>query len=216
MAQRTIFWRQSTQHSLTPSRFASERELQSFIYERMEVLGLPLIPLGRQIRHIDALALDSSGDIVVFELKNEALNRDALATGLQHMADINKLEVQELISQCEVRDYRSMLDTCTKQWGQIPNQFNGNQTLILLGASVENDLIEAIDYLTSKSDISIGVGTIQQFVDGQERFVKIDWVRPIYQNAPKLAPVDKFPSDYFANMESTMGATRAAHPRFPR
>jgi hypothetical protein len=66
---------------LSSSRFDNEARLESLLEQQLDVLGLDLMPMGRQVqtpsgKRADILAIDTTGELFVIELKKDRTPRD--------------------------------------------------------------------------------------------------------------------------------------------
>ena len=75
----------------------SEKLLEDVLVENPEMLEIGLQLVGRQTRTadgwLDLLGIDVSGRLVVFELKREKLNRDAVAQIIDYASYLNSLDL---------------------------------------------------------------------------------------------------------------------------
>ena len=75
-------------------------DLEPWIKSNPEILGSDIAIIGRQISSksgpIDLLGIDSSGNMVVVELKRDKLPREALAQAIDYVSDVAMWSIEKV------------------------------------------------------------------------------------------------------------------------
>lgn len=108
----------------------------------------------------DIYALNSKGDLIIFELKRSSAGEDAVHQALRYAQKANTWTYSELEEKFKTyEDTTASLKEAHKEAfflesPLLEREFNQKQHLIVIGGAADNSLIEAIDYW-KKSGISI-------------------------------------------------------------
>lgn len=133
-----------------------EEHLETWIAEKPEILGEPLLVVGRQVQipdtkdRLDLLALDPQGMTVVIELKRGALRDPVDIQALRYASYIAKWSFDELESLAKTHlghegdsefNFNDVFETfCEETRGEVPTEINADQRVIIVGGSVREKL----------------------------------------------------------------------------
>ena len=130
-------------------------DLEDWIITNPEIIGHDLTVLGRQVQTrsgpTDILAIDSSGNLVIVELKRDKLPREALAQGIDYAADVADWGIEKLSEICTKYSGKSLEDTLADAYPEEQPEninINDNQKILLVGFSIESSLERMITWLS--------------------------------------------------------------------
>lgn len=125
-----------------------ERDVEDWVALRPEVLGEPLLMIGRQVAldegkdRIDLLALDTAGSLVVIELKRDLVGGSADLQALRYAALISQWTHEDVRRQAE--GYWRTISRQGTTFAQAVEEFceegyevNGDQRMILAGRDIK-------------------------------------------------------------------------------
>ena len=133
----------------------------------------------REVGRIDLLCIDSSGDLVVVEVKRGRMRRKAVAQALDYASWVKDLSREDVcgIAQDYYRD--RTLDTAFQERfdAPLPGVVNGVHRSLVVGQSTDADAERLVRYL-SASNVPINMATVHHFTDqaGRELLVGVHLV----------------------------------------
>lgn len=137
-------------------------DLETWIASDPTVLGPGLLIIGRQVQTsaglLDLLAIDSTGNVVVVELKRERIARDALSQAIDYASDIASWNVERLSEQCLRFRGKSLEDSFAEQFEDVGLEsvsVNENQRILLVGFGVDSALERMIEWLSDRYGVAI-------------------------------------------------------------
>jgi hypothetical protein len=170
-----------------------EFELEEWLERNDHVLLSPerLLYVGRQVttdlnKAIDLLAVDSSGKGVVIELKKDRTPRDMAAQALEYAAFVRKLDYDGLngIATTYFKrkglEWENLSDAHRGTFVELAEDqepaWNSRQTVILVGQTIQPDLVEVGRYLRDHN-IDIRILQFVHFMSSSgERIVNVETV----------------------------------------
>ena len=140
-----------------------EREhLEEWIKSNPQILGTDIAIIGEQVYTksgpLDFIGIDSSGNIVIVELKRDRLPREVLAQAIDYASDISSYSTDQIS------------DICLKYTGDSIGVFlaarfpdtnweevgiNHEQRLLLVGFAIDEPLHRMIEWLSEKYNVAI-------------------------------------------------------------
>ena len=104
MAISQVIWSLEDKVQLQPAELTSEKELEDWLAEHIEILNPDWLLVGRQVRtvagkYIDLLCMDHDGDLVVVELKKDLTPREVTAQAIDYASCMADLTLEELAEQ---------------------------------------------------------------------------------------------------------------------
>lgn len=153
-------------HSTLPDSGRKEKnDLEQWIRSDPSVLGSDIAIIGEQVQTnagiLDFLGVDSSGNIVVVELKRDRLPREALVQAIDYASDIADWDLDRFRETCRSYTGQTFEDYFQRSFEGVPIEdlaFNQAQRLLLVGFAVEESLGRMIEWLSDK--YSVGVNAV--------------------------------------------------------
>lgn len=136
--------------------------LEMWIKTNPEIIGHNIILIGRQIYTksgpLDFLGIDDEGNTVIVELKRDKLAREVIAQAIDYASDVESFSVDKLSEHCMEFNGQSLEDMMNEKFPELNIEeisINLNQRIILIGFGIDESLSRMIEWLSSKSEISI-------------------------------------------------------------
>jgi hypothetical protein len=131
-----------------PDEALYERDVETWVARRPDILGEPLLTIGRQVQmdegkdRIDLLALDKAGNLVVIELKRDLVGGSADLQALRYAALVAKWSHDDIRRQAEgywksVGDDRGTFAQVVEDFCDEGYEINAEQRVILAGRDVK-------------------------------------------------------------------------------
>jgi len=139
-------------------------DLQTWISNNPELLGDDLLIIGEQVEtisgYMDFLAVDSSGNTVIVELKRDLIPREALAQAIDYASDVVNWDYDRLNDICKeyYEGEPELADLFAEQFELRETEtvfFNEKQRILLVGCSITEPLERMIEWLSVNYDVSI-------------------------------------------------------------
>ena len=164
-----------------------EERLQDWLEEDISMLDPDLLVIGREVLtiyggKIDLLCLDSSGALVVVELKKGKTPREVTAQALDYaywVRDLSYDDIADLF--CAYRKGRQTLsDAFEQKYGvELPATLNESHRSVIVAEEMDGATERIVRYL-SDLDVPINVATVQHFKrkDGYEMLAQVYLIEP--------------------------------------
>lgn len=137
-------------------------DLEQWIRSHPEILGSDIALIGEQVQTksgpLDFLGIDSSGNLVIIELKRDKLHREVLAQAIDYASDVADWEVAKLDEICLKTTKQNLEDYLADKFPELSFEdigVNQSQRLLLVGLSVDEPLGRMIEWLSSNYNIGI-------------------------------------------------------------
>jgi hypothetical protein len=137
-------------------------DLEPWIASQPEIVASDILILGRQVQTrsgpIDLLALDSSGNTVVVELKRDELPRESLAQAIDYASDVAGWTVERLGEVCAAYLKKPLEVAFSEAFPEADLEslsINGTQRIILVGFSIEASLERMIEWLSDNYAVNV-------------------------------------------------------------
>ncbi len=92
------------QSSLAENNRTEPEHLETWLSSNSSLIAKDIRYIGRQVStrtgELDLLAIDSSGNIVVIELKRDKVPREALAQAIDYASDLANWDIDKLSEEC--------------------------------------------------------------------------------------------------------------------
>lgn len=149
------------------NRTETEQMLEDTLVANPEMLMPGLTLVGRQTPTaggpLDLLGVDSSGQLVVFELKRETLTRDAVTQIIDYASSLESLSDDDLAAQIAEQSGKNGIDPIDdfEEWysERFPDQQLDSLKpvqMMLVGLGADKNATRMVDFLTKRSvDISL-------------------------------------------------------------
>lgn len=137
-------------------------DLEPWIKSNPEILGSDIAIIGSQISSksgpIDLLGIDSSGNIVVVELKRDKLPREALAQAIDYVSDVAMWSIEKISEVCASNSNKTLEEIYEDQFPDVDLEsinINSMQRILLVGFSMEASLERMIEWLSDGYGVNI-------------------------------------------------------------
>lgn len=137
-------------------------DLEPWIHSHPEVLGSGIVIIGRQVPSksgpIDLLGIDSSGNLVVIELKRDKLPREALAQAIDYVSDVALWSIDKISETCLANTEKPLEELFEEKFPDIDLEsinLNSMQRIMLVGFSIESSLERMIEWLSDGYNVNI-------------------------------------------------------------
>lgn len=148
--------------SLAENSRKEREDLEQWIKSNPSVLGDDIALLGEQVQTssgpMDFLGIDSSGNIVIIELKRDRLPREALVQAIDYASDIAEWDLDRFREVCKAYTGQTFEDYFQQRFEGIAIEdlaINQAQRLLLVGFAVEESLSRMIEWLSDKYSVGI-------------------------------------------------------------
>lgn len=191
MAEDIRIWEISENEALNEikkSKLDFESRLEKWIEEDISIISHDLIVIGRQIETdfggvIDLLCLDSTGDVVIIELKREKTPRDITAQVLDYASWVRDLS-NEHISEI-ANKYLGTNETLDKSFKkkfdeELPEILNESHKMLVVASEIDESTERIIKYLSDSYGAAINAISFQYFKDdnGKEYLARAFLIEP--------------------------------------
>jgi hypothetical protein len=185
MPMELALWRVDGQ----PARLAHtgaplERTLEDLIERDPDILGEPLLIVGRQVstahgKIIDLLAIDGDAQLHAIELKRDKTPREATAQALDYgswIQDLTYDEVADIFSR--YRTEQSFEQAFTDRFGFAPpDEINSSHVLTIVASDMDAATERILTYLAGYQ-VPINVAIFRYFVDAERAYLARTWLLP--------------------------------------
>ena len=148
--------------SMTDEGRKEQYDLESWIASNPAIIGPGLVTIGRQVATksgpLDLLAIDSSGNVVVIELKRDRLPREALAQAIDYASDVAEWNVDRISEICFKHTGKSLDDLMDESFPDISLEnlnVNETQRIVLAGFSIDSALERMITWLSDNYNVNV-------------------------------------------------------------
>jgi hypothetical protein len=166
----------SKPHPLQFVPMATEKRLEDVLAEDIDILGLPILLIGRQVPteaggYIDLLAIDASGDLYVIELKRDRTPRDVIAQVLDYATWVRGLSYDDIKAIHErhgVHRGPEFEEVFADAFGDSPDEtLNENHRLVVVAAELDASSERIVSYLSDQYGVPINAVFFRHFHDEQ-------------------------------------------------
>jgi hypothetical protein len=160
-----------------------EQHLEDWIERKPEILGEPLLIIGRQVQvsgvdnRLDLLAIDRAGNLVVIEVKRDTADVPADFQALRYAAAVANWSYETIKNQAEGY-YRGRQPKIEPRFEELTEQFfeeenvdlNEDQRIVIVGRNVHERLVAVANWLLNHN-VSVKIVEVALFVDAKTVFV---------------------------------------------
>ncbi len=186
MPQKIRMWEVTSEdklQELTSDGIDLENRLEDWLVSDISILDPNLMIIGRQVRtdfggEVDLLCLDSTGSLVVVELKKGKTPREVTAQALDYASWVKDLSFQEIESLAEQYLKDSLDKSYSDAFGQeLPETFDHRSLVVAEEMDASTERI--VRYL-SDMNVPINVATVKHAKanDGREILAQVYLVEP--------------------------------------
>ncbi len=137
-------------------------DLEQWIKSNPSILGDDIAIIGEQVLTtsgpMDFLAIDSTGNTVIIELKRDMLPREAVVQAIDYASDVSEWDLDRFRDICLSYNNQTFEDFFQQRFEGISLEdlsINQAQRLLLVGFSVEDSLSRMIGWLSDKYSVAI-------------------------------------------------------------
>jgi hypothetical protein len=167
---------------VAPSKLDLESTLEDLIEADPDVLGEPLLLIGRQVptshgKYVDLLALDAEGTLRVLELKRDRTSREVVAQALDYGSWAQTLSHDDILGIFEgYRNGAALEEAFAERFHTSPpEELNDSHTLTIVASDVDNSTERIIEYLRDFG-VPINVVFFRHFEDAGHSYVARTWL----------------------------------------
>lgn len=150
--------------SMVEAKKKETYDLEKWIRSEPKILGEDILIIGEQVQTkrgpLDFLGIDSSGNVVIIELKREMLHREALAQAVDYASDVSSWDVEKLSEECQKYTGKSLGEYLSENFEEVEWEdvsINQVQKILLVGTGVDESLERMVSWLSDNYDMSINV-----------------------------------------------------------
>ena len=150
------------QTSLKSEARTEPYDLEPWIASQPDIVGTDLLIVGRQVQTrsgpIDLLAIDSSGNTVIIELKRAELPRECLAQAIDYASDVAGWTVERLGEVCAAYLKRPLDVAFGEAFPDADIEtlsINSAQRIVLVGFAIESSLERMIEWLSDTYSVNV-------------------------------------------------------------
>jgi len=166
----------------------NENELEDMIFKDIGILNDQWLLIGRQVptaysNVIDLLAIDSSGSLIIIELKRRKTPREVVAQAMDYASwvqDLDATAVAEIFENLS-RNYLSSSASLDQAFFErfesklIEDDLNSSHQTVIVAAELDSSTERIVNYLSSYN-VPLNVVFFQVFRDGGTRYLSRVWL----------------------------------------
>jgi hypothetical protein len=164
------------------SSLDAEKRLEDILEKDIGILGLgQLLVIGRQVptrfgKFIDLLALNSSGDVYVIELKRDRTPREVAAQALDYGSWVRELGYDDLVELFASYTHGMDFDEAQQDaFGAVSDDLNGSHHLVIVASELDPSTERILDYL-SDFEVPINVVFFRYLKDEGNEYLARSWL----------------------------------------
>jgi hypothetical protein len=167
---------------ISNKRLPKEDDLQRWIADNPQIIGLNLLVIGREISttagaRIDVLGIDGDGNLVVIECKRDRTPREVIAQLLDYGSWVSKLNPREIHNLALSKLKRPLADAFKEQFEtQLPENLNTTHSLIVVATEFDPSSRRIVEYLAEVHKLSINAIFFSTFEHKGEDLLAIEWL----------------------------------------
>ncbi len=177
-----------TLEEIKKSRLKFEEQIEDWLEEDISMISPDLMVIGRQVETdfggvIDLLCIDSTGDLVLIELKRDKTPRDVTAQVLDYAAwvkDLSNDKIQE-IANSYLGDRGPLEKAFKERFGEeLPEILNEHHKMLIVASQIDSSTERIVEYLSDTYGVNINAITFHYFEDseGNEFLARVFLIEP--------------------------------------
>jgi hypothetical protein len=190
MSEEVRIWQVGTGETLTEIRRSAlelEQRIEKWILSDVSVLSPDLLIIGEQVataygKFIDLLCIDSSGNLVIVELKRDKTPREVTAQALDYASWVKDLTIEkiEAIAAKHLKTESLEVAFQSKFQTDFPEAVNEHHAMLIVASEIDDSTERIIRYLSETHGVDINAVRFQFFQspDGRELLVRTFTVAP--------------------------------------
>jgi endonuclease NucS-like protein len=166
---------------VTRASLATEDQIETWVAENPGILGLGLLIIGRQVTiesrgRLDLLGLDSSGNLVILELKRDRTPREIVAQVLDYASWVVGLTTRDVHDLANKYLARPLPAAFQERFDRaLPENLNGDHQMVIIASELDATTTRIVEYLSERHDLSINTALFRVFQDGDRQLLATDW-----------------------------------------
>jgi hypothetical protein len=173
-------------NKLEPVTFTSldaERKLEDYLAKDLSLVHPRLMLVGRQVttafgKHIDLLAMDDEGNLVVIELKRDRTPREVVAQLLDYGSWVSGLSRDGIVEIFATKNSgRELEKGFDDAFGiSLPDEINLTHRLIVVATDLDPSTERIINYLANQYGVPINAVFFRYFTEGKSEYLARTWL----------------------------------------
>lgn len=193
---------------LPKSRLDTEERLENWIAQDVNIVGLDILLIGRQVGtffggRIDLLGIDSEGNLVILELKKDKTPRDVVAQALDYASWVKDLNYKQIEAIAGKYLKRSLVEEFSERFQvDFPEEINKNHSIVIVASELDPSSERIVRYLADEHNLNINCIFFDFFKDGSQELLGRSWLLDPEEVAEKTKSDKKAPWSglYFVNV----------------
>lgn len=146
---------------VAPQQLAKEQLLEDWVANDLSLLGLEAVLVGRQVttshgKRIDLLAIDTSGELVIIELKRDRTPREIVAQVLDYASWARTLTASEVCDLVEKHRRRRLADLFEEELKMpLPERLNDTHSMVIVAGEIDSESRRIVEYLSDQHQVGI-------------------------------------------------------------
>ncbi|MEZ8822874.1 hypothetical protein AB6E04_00850 [Vibrio amylolyticus] len=174
---------------LQPITMSSENLLEQQILQDIALLNSDWLLIGQQVRtahdkRIDLLAMDSSGSVIIIELKRDKTPRDVVAQAMDYASWVVQLSSDEIdeiyfeFASSHDLANKSLESAFLSKYGvELSNvEVNNSHQLVIVASEIDASTERIINYLNDYAQVSINAVFFTAFEDNGSQYLSRAWM----------------------------------------
>jgi hypothetical protein len=194
---------------LPSAKFDNELRLERLLAKQLDVLGLELMTIGRQVptmggKRADILAVDADGELFVVELKRDRTPREAVAQLLDYGSWASRLTYDDVLSIWESNNGDLPFEKAfSERFGgdtPPPDALNAAHHLVLVASELDAASERIIGYCLNFG-VPINAVFFRYFQDASNEYLARSWlIDPAQAETRVKEPVkERWTGDYYSS-----------------
>lgn len=154
---------------------SNEKLIEDWVEANPGLLGLDAMIVGRQVptdhgKFIDLLAMDTTGGLIIIELKKDRTPREIVAQMLDYASWVRTLTTPEIYERAEKYLGTRLVTAFRERFGEgIPERLNATHSMLIVASELDPASRRIVDYLSEEHGVAINTVLFNVFeADGRE------------------------------------------------
>jgi len=154
-----------------------EERIEDWIEKDISIVSSDLLVIGRQVETdfggvIDLLCLDSSGDVVIIELKRDRTPREVTAQVLDYASWVKDLSNEKItdLANKYLGERGPLEKAFQEKFGEeLPEILNEHHKMMVIATEIDQSTERIIEYLSNTYGVGINAVTFKYFRDEENK-----------------------------------------------
>lgn len=161
---------------------ADEAQLEDVLDNKIEMLDLDLMVVGRQVptafgKVIDLLGIDANGDLHIIELKRDKTPRDVVGQVLDYASWVRDLGYDDVVEIFSARSESAFESAFDDHFGTNPPEgINESHHMVIVASELDPSTERIVGYLSNEHGISINAVLFRHFSDDGHEYLARTWL----------------------------------------